>query len=176
MSELVTPVMRVVRLDKDAILPKRSNPTDSGLDVCFHSLRRVYTHNGGNGEQCIEDNDKLKKLLDGESIILPYLYRVLIGTGLKATVGPGYEIQVRPRSGLALNKGLTVLNTPGTIDEAYRDEICVILINQSRKDQTISFGERIAQLVVVPILLTEVQEVTSLDGNDRQGGFGSTGA
>ena len=176
MSELVTPVMKVVRLDKDVILPKRANPTDSGLDVCFHSLKKVFTHNGGNGEQMVEDNEKLKKLLLGDTIVLPYLYRALIGTGLKATVGPGYEIQVRPRSGLALNKGLTVLNTPGTIDEAYRDEICVILINQSRKDQVISFGERIAQLVVAPILYTEVQEVTNLDGNDRQGGFGSTGA
>ena len=168
-------VLKVVRMDKDAVLPKRSNPTDSGLDVCFHSLKKVYKHNGGNGEWLIEDNDGLKRMLEGDTITLPYLHRALIGTGIKATVGPGYEIQVRPRSGLALKKGITVLNTPGTIDEAYRDEICVILINQSRKDQTISFGERIAQLVVAPILLTEVEEVTSLDGNDRQGGFGSTG-
>jgi len=117
----------------------------------------------------------LQQFMDGNTLKLPFGFRALLGTGLKATVGPGFEIQVRPRSGLALKQGLTVLNTPGTIDESYRDEISVIVINLSRQDQTLTFGDRIAQLVVAPVVLCDVAEVPELGGNDRQGGFGSSG-
>lgn len=110
------PVLQVVKLAKDAILPRRSNPTDSGLDVCFHSLKRLYKNFGGNGETVVDKDEALAKaFIDGSSLVLPFGWRALIGTGLKATVGTGYEIQVRPRSGLALKQGLTVLNTPGTV-------------------------------------------------------------
>lgn len=157
----------------DAPIPKRANPTDSGLDVTFHNLKKVYKHFGGNGEMII-DGDRLTKIVDTNDFELQYLERALIGTGIKATVGPGYEIQVRPRSGLALNQGLTVCNSPGTVDAAYRDEIGVILINLSRKAQRIKIGDRIAQLVVVPVELCEVEE-GKLDNISRGGGFGSSG-
>lgn len=158
----------------DAPIPKRANPTDSGLDVTFHNLKRLYKHSGGNGETLIEDNERLKKFLDNGELELQYLERALIGTGIKATVGPGYEIQVRPRSGLALKNGLTIANTPGTVDAAYRNEIGLILINLSRKVQKIKMGDRIAQLVVAPVELCEVEEGV-LDNIDRGGGYGSTG-
>jgi deoxyuridine 5'-triphosphate nucleotidohydrolase len=158
-----SPVLQVVKLAKDAKLPKRTNPTDSGLDICFHSLKRVYRNYGGNSEVLVDKDELLAKFMDENSLSLPFGWRALMGTGLKATVAPGYEIQVRPRSGLALKQGLTVLNTPGTIDESYRDEISVILINLSRMDQKISFGERIAQLVVAPVVLCDVLEVAELD-------------
>ena len=158
----------------DAPLPKRANPTDSGLDVTFHNLKRVYKHAGGNGETLIEDNDKLQKFMDGNELELQYLERALIGTGIKATAGVGYEIQVRPRSGLALKQGLSICNSPGTVDHAYRNEIGVIIINLSRKAQKIKLGDRIAQLVVCPVMLDEVVE-GKLDDVNRGGGFGSSG-
>ena len=105
----------VEKIFKDAPLPVRKNPTDSGLDVTFHNLKRVYKHSGGNGEIPMETEKALASVMDGKELELQYLERALIGTGIKATVGPGYEIQVRPRSGLALKQGLTVLNTPGTV-------------------------------------------------------------
>jgi dUTPase len=109
------PVLQVVRLTKDAKLPKRSNPTDSGLDICFHNLKSVYRNYGGNSEVLVDKDELLDKFMDENSLSLPFGWRALIGTGLKATVAPGYEIQVRPRSGLALKQGLTVLNSPGTV-------------------------------------------------------------
>ena len=88
----------------------------------------------------------------------------------------GYEIQVRPRSGLAAKNGVTVLNTPGTIDSDYRGEVKVILINLGNEDFTIKNGERIAQIVVAPVTLGSFQVVDKLDETERgAGGFGSTG-
>lgn len=168
--------IKIVKLYDDAIVPKRAHPTDSGLDIYMHNIKKLYTNSGGNGERCIEDDEVLKRYLYEKELVLAFGWRALIGTGLKASVsaGAGYEIQVRPRSGLALNKGLTILNTPGTIDESYRDEISVILINLSRAEQHIKFGDRIAQLVIAPVCLDDVEIVNSLGGNDRKGGFGST--
>jgi len=157
-------------------MPTRTHATDSGVDLYANSIKRMYVHGGGNGEAVLS-GDALKKRIRGSDITLSYLERVLIGTGIKATVGKGYELQVRPRSGLALKQGLTVLNTPGTIDEGYRDEICIILINLSRADQTITRGDRIAQLVVAPVCIAEMELVNKLPppGSDRKGGFGSSG-
>jgi dUTP pyrophosphatase len=102
--------------------------------------------------------------------------RHLISTGLFIEVPIGYEAQIRPRSGLAFKKGLTVLNTPGTIDADYRGELKVLLINLGSEDVSIIDGDRIAQLVISPILSVEFREVTELDSTDRgTGGFGSTG-
>jgi dUTP pyrophosphatase len=102
--------------------------------------------------------------------------RVLIPTGLKLALPHGYEAQVRPRSGLALKHGVTVLNSPGTIDADYRGEVCVILVNLGEDDFVIRRGERIAQLVIAPVAQATLLEVTSLDGTARGGdGFGSTG-
>lgn len=102
--------------------------------------------------------------------------RALIPTGIKVAIPSGYEIQVRPRSGLALKKGITVLNTPGTIDADYRGEVCVILINLSDDVFVVEPGSRIAQLVVTPVLQANFIEVTSLATTARgAGGFGHTG-
>lgn len=111
-----------------------------------------------------------------ESIVLKPFERVLVKTGLFIELPVGYEAQVRPRSGLALKKGITVLNTPGTIDADYRGEIGVILINLSNEDFVIENGERIAQLVIAKYEQAELIEVNELSETQRgAGGFGSTG-
>lgn len=109
-------------------------------------------------------------------IILKPFERKLVNTGLYAQLEKGYEIQVRPRSGLALKKGITVLNSPGTIDADYRGEIGVILINLSNYDFTINSGDRIAQLVVSKHEQPNLEQTDSLDSTSRgEKGFGSTG-
>ena len=111
-----------------------------------------------------------------QSITLAPLERSLVKTGLFMEIPIGYEIQVRPRSGLAFKKGITVLNSPGTIDADYRGEIGVLLVNLSSESFTIEDGERIAQLVLAPHEQAIWHEVETLEDSDRgQGGFGSTG-
>ena len=111
-----------------------------------------------------------------EPIILQPLQRVLVPTGLYIALPAGYEAQVRPRSGLALKKGITVLNTPGTIDADYRGEVCVILVNLSADPFVIEDGERIAQMVVARHEQVEWQPVEQLESTERgEGGFGHTG-
>jgi len=112
-----------------------------------------------------------------EDITLQPLERRLIPTGLFIALPEGYEAQIRPRSGLALKRGLTVLNTPGTIDADYRGEIGVILINLSNEPQTITPGERICQMVIAKHEQPQLIEVEVLDQTDRgAGGFGHSGS
>ena len=112
----------------------------------------------------------------GEDIVLKPMERRLIPTGLHIALPEGYEAQVRPRSGLALKHGITVLNSPGTIDADYRGEICVLLINLSDKDFTITDGERIAQMVIARHEQGEFVTVDELDTTLRgEGGYGHTG-
>ena len=109
-------------------------------------------------------------------IIIPSLGRVLVKTGLFLEMEHGLECQVRPRSGLAIKRGITVLNSPGTIDADYRGEVGVILINLSHEDVEIQDGERIAQLVFCKIEQVEFVQVEVLSDSERgSGGFGSTG-
>lgn len=111
-----------------------------------------------------------------EEVTIPPLGRVAIPTGLAANVPEGYELQVRPRSGLALSEGLTVLNAPGTIDSDYRGEIKVLLINLGERPVVVRRGDRIAQLVLARVEKAENVEVTDLPPSDRgSGGFGHTG-
>lgn len=111
-----------------------------------------------------------------EPIVLKPLERALIKTGLFIALPDGYEAQVRPRSGLAFKHGLTVLNSPGTIDADYRGEIGVILVNLSNENFTVNDGERIAQLVVANYVQAKFTEVEVLNETERgAGGFGSTG-
>ncbi len=111
-----------------------------------------------------------------DKIILSPLERVIVKTGLFIELPVGYEAQIRPRSGLAAKKGITVANAPGTIDADYRGEIGVILVNLSKEAFTINNGERIAQMVVAKHERVEWQEVENLEESDRgAGGFGSTG-
>ncbi|OJV44829.1 MAG: deoxyuridine 5'-triphosphate nucleotidohydrolase [Bacteroidales bacterium 36-12] len=111
-----------------------------------------------------------------ERIILKPLERRLVPTGLYIELPIGYEAQIRPRSGLALKKGITVLNSPGTIDADYRGEICVILINLSSEEFVIEDGERICQMVIAAHVQAELVEVDELGDTKRgAGGFGHTG-
>lgn len=111
-----------------------------------------------------------------EARVIKPLERTIVGTGLFIELPIGFEAQVRPRSGLAAKKGITVLNAPGTIDADYRGEIGVILVNLSNDDFTIQNGERIAQLVIAKHKRAEWEEVQELSETDRgEGGFGSTG-
>lgn len=111
-----------------------------------------------------------------EPIVLKPLQRCLVPTGLYIALPKGFEAQIRPRSGLALKKGIGVLNSPGTIDADYRGEICIILINFSAEEFTIEDGERIAQMVIARHEQAEWQEVEVLDETERgAGGFGHTG-
>jgi dUTP pyrophosphatase len=111
-----------------------------------------------------------------EDVVLKPGERKLIGTGLAFEIEYGYEVQIRPRSGLAYKHGITVLNTPGTIDSDYRGEIKVLLINHSNDAFEIKKGDRIAQAVVAPVIQAEIVEVEELSETKRgEGGFGSTG-
>ena len=113
---------------------------------------------------------------NSEPIVLEPLGRAMVPTGLYLEIPAGYEVQVRPRSGLAAKKGVTVLNAPGTIDADYRGEVCVILVNLSSEPFTIEKGERVAQLVLARVEQLEWEEAESLAESERgAGGFGSTG-
>lgn len=111
-----------------------------------------------------------------EPVVLKKGMRKLIPTGISIAIPKGFEAQIRPRSGLALKHGLTVLNTPGTVDSDYRGEIMIILCNVSDEDFTVERGMRIAQMVIAPVTHVEISSVNSLDETKRgAGGFGSTG-
>ncbi len=111
-----------------------------------------------------------------EPIVMGSLERVLVPTGLKIAIPEGYEVQVRPRSGLAIKHGITLLNTPGTIDSDYRGELKVIMVNLSKDEYVINPQERIGQLVLNKVTQMEFVEVDSLDETERgAGGFGHTG-
>src|SRR5688572_17439691 len=137
----------VRRLSPTAILPAYAHPCDAGLDL--------YA-------------DVAVSLEPGES--------KLVGTGISIELPPGTEAQVRPRSGLALKHGISVLNTPGTIDHGYRGEVGVILINHGLARFDVRAGMKIAQMVIASCLTVSVEESRELSGTARgQGGFGSTG-
>lgn len=118
----------------------------------------------------------LHAFLPDGGIVLKPLERALVPTGIRMALPGGYEAQVRPRSGLAAKHGITVLNTPGTIDADYRGEVKVILINLSDKEFAVNNGDRIAQMVIAPCIKAQFTEVKALDETQRgEGGFGSTG-
>jgi dUTP pyrophosphatase len=120
--------------------------------------------------------DLLAAVPEAEPLVLMPGARALVPTGLTVALPPGYEAQVRPRSGLAAKHGVTVLNTPGTIDADYRGEIGVLLINHGDAPFSIRRGERIAQMVVAAVVRAELMPVDTLAATDRgSGGFGSTG-
>ena len=139
----------IKRLSKEATLPKYETDGSSGLDLAA----------------CIDKNIEIKP---GKSEIIP--------TGLAIAIPKNFEIQIRPRSGLAAKNQISVLNTPGTVDADYRGEIKVILINLSNKSFIVERGLRIAQMVLCPIIKAKLKEVDSLEDTKRgSGGFGSTG-
>ena len=112
---------------------------------------------------------------NGKEIELDPMERIMIHTGIYIQLPEGYEVQVRPRSGLAIKNGVTVINTPGTIDSDYRLEVCVLLVNLSLKTFMINNGDRIAQMVINKYETCEWDIVEDLEKTDRLGGFGYTG-
>ena len=139
----------IKRLSKDIILPKYETSGSSGLDLSANIKTPV-------------------EIEPGKTTIIP--------TGISVSIPKNFEIQIRPRSGLAAKNQITVLNTPGTIDADYRGEIKVILINLSKETFVVENGARIAQMVVCPVIKAKLKEVDSLDNTSRgSGGFGSTG-
>ena len=139
----------IKRLSKNISLPKYETEGSSGMDLAANIEKEI-------------------RIDPGKSAIIP--------TGLAVSIPKGYEIQIRPRSGLAAKSKITVLNTPGTIDADYRGEIKVILINLGDKSFLIEKGSRIAQMIVCPVAQVKIQEVDNLSKTNRgKGGFGSTG-
>jgi dUTP pyrophosphatase len=147
------PVLRVSRVrpdDEDLPLPRYMTPGSAGLDLVAALPESLQVAPGG---------------------------RTLIPTGLRIAVPEGYEAQVRPRSGLALKHGITLLNAPGTIDSDYRGEVGVILANMGTEPFEVKRGDRIAQLVVAPVVQVEIEVAKDLPETQRgDGGFGHTGA
>ena len=120
--------------------------------------------------------DLLAAVPDDAPLVLAPGRHAMVPTGLSIALPEGYEAQVRPRSGLAARHGVTVLNSPGTIDADYRGEICVLLINHGSEPFTVRRGERIAQMVIAPVVRADLNIATSLAATERgSGGFGSTG-
>ena len=153
-------------------LPKFETPGSAGADVRADFSRiNEYPIKVYGGAEVIAAGEAHEKVM----IKLTPHSRALIPTGLFMAVPTGYEMQVRPRSGLALKEGLTVINTPGTVDSDYRHEVGVVIINTSTEDRFIEDGERIAQLVIKPAPQFDWEEVEELDTTERNGGWGHTG-
>ena len=141
--------IQIKKLSNSVLTPKYETSGSSGMDIAAH----------------IENNITINP---GE--------KALVATGFSIAIPKGYEVQIRPRSGLAAKKNITVLNTPGTIDADYRGEIKVILINLGKDKFIIENGERIAQMVVCPVIQVDLEEVKELSDTKRgSSGFGSTG-
>ncbi|MBR1487015.1 MAG: dUTP diphosphatase [Synergistaceae bacterium] len=139
--------VKIFRESPNIAIPTYATPGSSGVDLCS----TMY---------CM--------IKPGDQALIP--------TGIKIAIPEGYEAQIRPRSGLALDKKITIPNSPGTIDSDYRGEILVLLKNEGEDPFTLRFGDRIAQMVFVPVVQANFEEVKALDETKRgSGGFGSTG-
>ena len=139
--------VKIKKIKDNAIMPKYAHEGDAGVD-----------------------------LYSSEDYLLNPGKRILVSTGIKIAIPPGYEAQVRPKSGLALNHGISIVNTPGTIDCEYRGEVGVIAINLGKEDFKIEKGKKIAQMIFNKVEEAEFEEVDELEDTKRgEGGFGSTG-
>ncbi|MBX7149724.1 dUTP diphosphatase [bacterium] len=147
---MIQPILKIKKVrPQSLLLPAYQTPGAAGADLTA----------------CLE-----------KPVILEPGQRALIPTGLSFEIPLGYEVQIRPRSGLALKKGISMVNTPGTIDSDYRGEVGVILINLGQESVTIEHGERVAQMVMAPVVQAQFVEADSLSDTARgAGGFGSTG-
>jgi dUTP pyrophosphatase len=141
--------IKVKKLSASVSVPKYKTSGSSGMDVAAHIEKNIIIYPGE---------------------------KALVSTGFSISIPIGYEVQIRPRSGLAAKKNITVLNTPGTIDADYRGEVRVILINLGKEKFIIENGDRIAQMVVCPVVQADIEEVEELSFTERgSSGFGSTG-
>ena len=139
----------VKKFDKNIKLPTYKTSGSSGMDLVAYIKNKITID-------------------PGKTVMIP--------TGIAVAIPKNYEIQIRPRSGLAAKKGISVLNTPGTVDSDYRGEIIIILINLSKKSFVVKSGDRVAQMILCPIAKGKLQEVKNLPKTVRgKGGFGSTG-
>jgi len=139
--------IKIKKIKENAIIPKYVHQGDAGVDI-----------------------------YSTEDYVLKPGERVLVSTGIKIAVPKGYEAQIRPKSGLALNNGISIVNTPGTIDAGYRGEVGIIAINLGKESFKIEKGKKIAQMVINKVEEAEFEEVEELDNTTRgEGGFGSTG-
>lgn len=155
-------------------LPDYKRKGDAGFDIRANNFKKLFTPQYDEFNNIIaEVEDNVEE--DVNSIVINPGDRVLIGAGFKTAIPNGYEMQVRPRSGLAISSGVTVNNSPGTIDANYRGEIGVILINHGALPFTISTGDRIAQGVISKVETTEWVEGVLDDTNRGSEGFGSSG-
>jgi len=149
MVQKTAPLLRVKKKNEGVPLPKYETGGSAGIDI---------------------------KAFIPSDLAIPPMGRVKIPTGLFFEIPEGYEAQIRPRSGLAFNWGITVLNSPGTIDSDYRGELEVILINMGSESFTVKNGDRIAQMVISPVACASISEAEHLSETERgSGGFGSTG-
>jgi len=141
--------IQIKKLSNSVSIPKYETSGSSGMDIAAHTEANIIINPGE---------------------------KALVSTGFSIAIPRGYEVQIRPRSGLAVKKNITVLNTPGTIDADYRGEIKVILINLGTEKFVIENGERIAQMIVCPVVQANLEEVEELSNTERgSDGFGSTG-
>lgn len=142
-------LLKFLKLNEKAVIPSYQTDGAAGMDLCA---------------------------LTNEPITLKPLERKLIPTGLKMELPKSYEAQVRPRSGMSIKHGITLVNCVGTIDEDYRGEICIPIVNLSTENFTINNGDRIAQMIIAPVTKANIEIVTELSNTQRgEGGFGSTG-
>lgn len=168
-----------IKLKDGVEMPKFQSEGAAGFDVSVNSIIKSFNKFNQRTNFLNTDNDEYHdgELTDFRTFRFIQSYRVLVGTGIYVELEKNTSLEVRSRSGLSLSKGITVLNQPGTIDSDYRGEVCVILINESDTDYTISKGDRIAQLV--PRINPEVKlfNVDSINNDTERGdgGFGSTG-
>jgi dUTP pyrophosphatase len=141
--------IQIKKLSTSVSIPKYETSGSSGMDIAAQIEKNIIINPGE---------------------------KAIVATGFAVSIPRGYEVQIRPRSGLAAKKNITVLNTPGTIDADYRGEVKVILINLGKESFIIENGERIAQMVVCPVVQADLEEVKELSSTERGlGGFGSTG-
>ena len=141
--------IQIKKLSTSVSIPKYETSGSSGMDIAAQIEKNIIINPGE---------------------------KAIVTTGFAVSIPRGYEVQIRPRSGLAAKKNITVLNTPGTIDADYRGEVQVILINLGKESFIIENGERIAQMVVCPVVQADLEEVKELSSTERGlGGFGSTG-
>jgi dUTP pyrophosphatase len=176
-SEIKRPNLLIEKRYEDSVVPTRATPLSSGFDVSVYKIVKVFTHKYVTEDEESYTSVEVAQDVNLDSYVMQPGDRILVDTGNNGTVGEGYEIQVRPRSGLALKQGISVENSPGTIDADYRGMIGVILINDSLVERKVSKGDRIAQIVVQRVEMLDIEVVDKLPDNTirGEGGFGHTG-
>jgi dUTP pyrophosphatase len=163
-------ILKFKKLHEDAVIPKYQKPGDAGFD--FHAL--IKQDYDGSWNKAVDNGNGPEFV-----VAIPPKYQFVIKTGLACVVEEGYEMQIRPRSGLAFKKCITITNSPGTLDSGYRGEIMIILYNLGEETFYIKNGDRIGQGVISPVVQPDIIQIDEFSredmDTDRGGGLGSTG-